>query len=74
MTLLEFARGPALQWSIFIFIAGVLWRLLGVLLLRSKKDLSEPRNAAAWKGLRLIGLRGRVARPWRHRRTRSASR
>jgi len=57
MTLLEFARGPALQWSIFIFIAGVLWRLLGVLLLRSKKDLSEPRNAAAWKGLRLIGLR-----------------
>ena len=57
MTLLEFARGPALQWSIFIFVAGVLWRLIGVLLLRSKKDLSEPRKPAAWKGLRLIALR-----------------
>ena len=57
MTLLEFARGPGLQWSLFIFIVGVTWRLLGVFLLRSKKDLSQPRNAAAWKGLRLIGLR-----------------
>jgi hypothetical protein len=57
MTLLEFARGPGLQWSITIFIVGVLWRLLGIFLLRSKKDLSEPRNPAAWKGLRLIALR-----------------
>jgi len=57
MTLLDFARGPALQWSIFVFVAGVLWRLLGVFLLRSKKDLSEPRRPAAWKGLRLIALR-----------------
>ena len=57
MDLLEFARGPALQWSVSIFIVGVLWRLLGVFLLRSKKDLSEPRNPAAWKGLRLIALR-----------------
>jgi nitrate reductase gamma subunit len=57
MDLLEFARGPALQWSISIFIVGVLWRLLGVFLLRSKPDLSEPRNPAAWKGLRLIALR-----------------
>lgn len=57
MTLLDFARGPALQWSLTIFIVGVLWRLLGVLLLRSKKDLSEPRNPAAWRGLKLIALR-----------------
>jgi nitrate reductase gamma subunit len=57
MTLLDFARGPALQWSITIFIIGVLWRLLGVFLLRSKKDLSEPRLAAGWKGLKLIFLR-----------------
>jgi len=28
----------------------VLWRLLGIFLLRTKKDLSEPRNPAAWKG------------------------
>lgn len=57
MNLLEFARGPALQWSIVIFLVGVLWRLLGVLLLRTRKDLSEPRKAATWKGLRLIALR-----------------
>jgi nitrate reductase gamma subunit len=57
MSLLDFARGPALQWSIVIFLVGVLWRLLGVLLLRTRKDLSEPRKAAAWKGLRLIALR-----------------
>jgi nitrate reductase gamma subunit len=56
-TLLEFARGPALMWAISIFIVGVLWRLVGILLLRTKKDLSEPRNTATWKGLRLIGLR-----------------
>jgi len=57
VTLLEFARGPGLTWAVSIFIAGVLWRLLGVFLLRAKKDLSEPRNRAAWKGLRLIALR-----------------
>ena len=26
MTLLEFARGPALTCAVFIFVAGVLWR------------------------------------------------
>ena len=56
-SLLEFARGPALTWAICIFVAGTLWRLVGVLLLRTKKDLSEPRNTATWKGLRLIVLR-----------------
>jgi nitrate reductase gamma subunit len=55
-SLLEFARGPALTWAIGIFIAGVLWRLVGILLLRTRKDLSEPRKPA-WKGLRLIALR-----------------
>jgi len=57
MTLLDFARGPALQWSIAIFVLGILWRLVGVFFLRTKKDLSAPRNPAAWKGLRLIALR-----------------
>jgi nitrate reductase gamma subunit len=46
-----------MQWAFTIFVVGVLWRLVGILLLRGKKDLSEPRNRAAWKGLRLIGLR-----------------
>jgi len=57
MTLLDFARGPALQWSVSIFVFGLLWRLVGVFFLRTKVDLSAPRNPATWKGLRLIVLR-----------------
>jgi nitrate reductase gamma subunit len=57
MDLLAFARGPGMYWATTIFVIGVVWRLVGILLLRRKKDLSEPRNRAAWKGLRLIGLR-----------------
>lgn len=56
-SLLEFARGPALAFAVSIFVAGVAWRLAGIMMLRTKPDLSEPRNAAAWKGLRLIALR-----------------
>jgi nitrate reductase gamma subunit len=55
--LLTFTRGPGMHWATTIFVIGVLWRLLGMLLLRGKKDLSEPRSRASWKGLRLIGLR-----------------
>ncbi len=57
MDLLDFARGPGMQWATAIFVAGVLWRLVGVALLRAKPDLSTPRVAAKWKGLRLIALR-----------------
>ena len=57
MDLLAFARGPGMQWAITVFVLGVLWRLVGILLLRGRRDLSAPRNPAAWKGLRLIGLR-----------------
>lgn len=47
MTLLEFARGPALQWSLVILVLGVVWRLLGILLLKRRPDYSEPRANAA---------------------------
>jgi nitrate reductase gamma subunit len=57
MDLLAFAKGPALAWSIAIFIFGVVWRLVGVFLLRGKVDLSAPRTTTTWKGLRLIVLR-----------------
>ncbi len=57
MSLLDFARGPALLVAVLVFIAGIAWRLGGVLLLRDAKDLSEPRRADAWKGIRLIALR-----------------
>jgi nitrate reductase gamma subunit len=57
MSLLEFARGPGMVAALSVFVAGCLWRLGGLALLRGGKDLSEPRNRAAWKGLRLIALR-----------------
>ncbi|MCB1922722.1 MAG: nitrate reductase [Gammaproteobacteria bacterium] len=50
MTLLDFARGPALQWSLIILVAGTLWRLLGALLIRRETDLSQPRSDATVSG------------------------
>jgi nitrate reductase gamma subunit len=50
MDLLDFARGPALQWSLYILVIGVAWRLIGVLMLRRKADLSEPRSTATVRG------------------------
>jgi nitrate reductase gamma subunit len=44
MTLLDFARGPALQWSLWIFAFGVVYRLLGSFLLLRKRDLAKPRG------------------------------
>jgi nitrate reductase gamma subunit len=60
MTLLDFARGPAMQIAIFIFVAGILWRLVGVWALRRKQDLSEPRQKNAWIG----GIQGLFAHAW----------
>jgi nitrate reductase gamma subunit len=60
MSLLEFARGPALQWSLIIFVAGVLWRLSSLLLLNRRKDFSAPRRTNTWWG----GLRTIVTRSW----------
>ena len=44
MTLLEFARGPALQAALLILVLGVVWRLVGLLLLPYQRDRSEPRG------------------------------
>jgi len=44
MTLLEFASGPGLQWALWIFVLGIVWRLVGALFLLSRKDLSKPRQ------------------------------
>jgi nitrate reductase gamma subunit len=58
MTLLDFARGPALQWSLIIFVFGVLWRISGAMLLMARKDLSKPRrNTAIRDGLAVIATR-----------------
>jgi nitrate reductase gamma subunit len=46
MTLLDFARGPALEVAIAIFCFGVLWRLLSLLLLPWAGDKSVARAGA----------------------------
>lgn len=66
MSLLEFARGPALHWALFIFVAGILWRLLGTLFLLRKRDLSRPKGSGLWlAGLRTVFNRSIVAKPYR---------
>ena len=58
MDLLSFARGPALQWSLAICALGLAWRLSGILFQPQKRDLSEPRDRAAWRGAwRMIARR-----------------
>jgi len=49
MTLLEFASGPGLQWALWIFVFGVVWRLIGALFLLSRKDLTKPREYNSMK-------------------------
>lgn len=41
--LLDFARGPALQFSSAVFVFGVFWRLVSILLMPRPKDLSARR-------------------------------
>lgn len=58
MTLLEFARGPGLQWSLAIFALGVIWRLVGSFLLARKRDRSKPAGTSYVKaGLRAMLMR-----------------
>jgi nitrate reductase gamma subunit len=60
MTLLDFARGPALQIAFVVFVFGVLWRLLSLLLLPWARDRSVARKRG---GSVIVG----VARGfWRH--------
>ena len=44
MTLLDFARGPGLQWALWIFCLGILWRIVGAMYLLGTKDLSKARR------------------------------
>ncbi len=68
MTLLEFALGPALQWSLVIFIVGLMWRLVGSLLFMVRKDLAPPRQDQALKdGLTVVATRSLPAHPFEKR-------
>ncbi len=48
MSLLDFARGPAIEIALAIFVAGVAWRLLSLLLLPWAKDRSVRRAGAPY--------------------------
>jgi nitrate reductase gamma subunit len=68
MTLLDFARGPALQWSLTILVAGIVWRVVGTLLLGGSKNLSKARQSAGAKeGLGCIATRSLPAKAFEHR-------
>ena len=62
MDLLEFARGPALQFAALVFIAGTIWRIVGIALLGKKPDYSEPRHPAGYgAALKVLWTRGFTA-------------
>ena len=66
MDLLEFARGPALQWAAYIMVAGILWRVAGILLLKEKPDFSEPRaGGGLGAALKVIYTRSFTAKPFK---------
>jgi nitrate reductase gamma subunit len=65
MTLLDFARGPALKASLAVFCLGVTWRIVGFALLRIRRDLNRPRASVVkylGGGLLAVG-----SRSWPHR-------
>ena len=62
MTMLDFARGPALEASLVIFVAGTIWRLLGALLLPWRLIAAEPRKGAP--PLFVAALKGIVVKLW----------
>ena len=66
MDLLEFARGPALQVAAYIFVAGIIWRIAGIVLLKGAKDLSEPRGRGGLgAALKVIYTRSFTAAPFK---------
>ncbi|HUN91713.1 MAG TPA: nitrate reductase [Burkholderiaceae bacterium] len=57
MQFLVWVRGPGLQWSVAILIAGVLLRMFEILSLGRRPDLSEPRTATRGSGWRTVVMR-----------------
>jgi len=66
MTVLDFARGPGLQAATLVMIAGICWRLTGILLLRRRPQHAAPRVAL---GGRLAGGAVLIATRFVPRRT-----
>ncbi len=62
MDLLEFARGPALQFAALVLVAGTIWRIVGIAFIGKKPDYSEPRGPGGLgAALKVIWTRGFTA-------------
>ena len=42
MTLLDFARGPGMDFALAIFVLGAIWRVMGIVLLQYKVSHAKP--------------------------------
>jgi nitrate reductase gamma subunit len=62
MTLLDFARGPALEFAFAVFALGISWRLLSLLLLPWARDRSAARPGAPFA--LVAATRGFVRHLW----------
>ena len=51
---LQWVRGPAFEAATIIMVAGIIVRILEILLLGRKRDLAEPKGTATTSGLRTI--------------------
>jgi nitrate reductase gamma subunit len=60
MSLLDFARGPALRWAVIIFVVGLIWRITA-LLLASRKRLEPTKGSATSGGVRTLLTRSAPA-------------
>ena len=66
MDLLEFARGSAMQWAAWILVAGTVWRIVGIVLLKEKVDHSDPRGPSGLgSALKVIYSRSFTAEPFK---------
>lgn len=65
MTLLDFARGPGMNLALAVFVLGILWRILGIALLRYRTLHAEPRKSFSY-GL-MHGLATSGSRSWPHK-------
>jgi len=54
MTLLEFSRGPALEWALIIFLLGISFRLASIFIFTKNKPLSATRGNSTSGGYRTI--------------------
>jgi len=60
MSLLEFARGPALEGALIIFVFGIFWRLIGALTASPPILLAKPRRQDTF----IAGMRAILTRSW----------